>query len=379
MKIFHLPDLGEGLTEAEIHEWHVKEGDTVETDELMVSMETAKAVVEVPAPRSGKITKLYGKAGDTIDTHGALVEFEDDDGTAEVASGKEGATVAGSIEVGQTILEESAMGVTPQKSGSTTRRVLPAVRSLAKRLNVDLDSLQGTGPNDQITAEDVKRASESGTSQVPTVKGEKIHGVRRTMAKAMSESHAQVVPVTLVDDANITAWSDKTDITARLIRAINAGCQQEPTLNAWFDGKNLSLEFHKAVHLGIAVDTPDGLFVPVIKDTQKKDAKTLREAINHIKDGVKSRQIPANELQGATFTLSNFGIYAGRYANPIVVPPTVAILGSGKLREEMHVIDGKPQACKLMPLSLTFDHRAATGGEASRFLKAVLDDLAKAN
>jgi 2-oxoisovalerate dehydrogenase E2 component (dihydrolipoyl transacylase) len=382
MTIFHLPDLGEGLPDAEIREWYVKEGDTVKVDQPMVAMETAKAVVDVPAPQSGKIIKLFGKAGDVIITGAPLVEFEG--GEKEIA---QTATVVGALESTDTVLIESATGIAPT-TASNTIKAIPAVRMLAKKLNVDLAQVKATGAGGQITLEDVERATSSSsaaqsaatTAMTAIPAGyEAVRGVRRAMAMTMAQSHSEVVPITLVDDANIHAWPEKTDTTARMIRAITAGCKAEPALNAWFDGKVMARKLHQEINLGIAVDAPEGLFVPVIKDVANKSAAELRTALNTIKEQVKARTIPQEDLKGATIVLSNVGVFAGRYATPIISLPTVAILATGRIREEVVAQQGKMEIHRLLPLSLSIDHRAVTGGEAARFLAAVIQDLQQAN
>jgi pyruvate dehydrogenase E2 component (dihydrolipoamide acetyltransferase) len=205
---------------------------------------------------------------------------------------------------------------------------------------------------------------------------EQLKGVRRNMARVMADAHAQVVPTTIVDDADLHQWLGKQDITARLVRAIVAACKAVPALNAWFDGRNLTVTRHPHVDLGIAVDTDDGLFVPALRNADMLDARGLREGINRLRAQVEDRSIPASELSGYTISLSNFGMFAGRYASPVVVPPCVAIVGAGKLVHDVVAVMGGIEVHRRMPISLTFDHRAATGGEAARFLKAILDDLA---
>jgi 2-oxoisovalerate dehydrogenase E2 component (dihydrolipoyl transacylase) len=372
MKIFHLPDLGEGLAEAEIHEWHVKEGDVVKVDQPLVTMETAKAVVEVPSPQAGKIVKLHGNKGDIIKTHAVLVEYEGED-----TASKDRGTVVGSLEESSTILDEGDMIIGTPKTMSTAVKAMPAVRSLAKQLGVDLNLVTASGPQGQITAEDVKRFTATDT-QPPKQKmpGEVsvLHGVRRAMAMAMTHSHQEVVPVTIIDDADITELAN-TDITACIIQAVVAGVKAEPALNAWYDGKSMERCIMKDVNLGLAMDTADGLFVPVLKNVGEKSAQELRGVIDTFKTTVRSRTVAPSDLQGASITLSNFGMIAGRYATPIIVPPMVAILGCGRLRDEPRVHNGKIEIRKVLPLSLTFDHRAVTGGEATRFLAAVMKSL----
>lgn len=385
MNIFKLPDLGEGLPDAEIHEWHVKEGDTVKTDQLLVSMETAKAVVDVPSPCDGVITKLHGKAGDVIDVGSPLVEFVSDQ-PAATPTKHVGATVAGNIEVGDKILQENAAGVCVSQTGSQQPLILPALRLLADKLGLALTQIRATGAQGQITVDDFANAIKAkfvGSSTtavhhpVPAGHYQPLKGVRKAMAQSMKASHEQVVPVTIVDDADISAWGKGTDITCRMIRAIVHACAVEPVMNAWFDGNSLSIDIKAQINLGIAMDSEDGLFVPVIKNAGALSFDALRTTINRFKEQVKARNIPKEDLKEASITLSNFGTFAGRYASPIVVPPMVTIIGSGRLREQVILINGQAQAQRVMPLSVTFDHRAATGGEASRFLKAMIDDLAQ--
>jgi len=366
MKIFHLPDLGEGLAEAEIHEWYVKEGDVMKVDQPMVSMETAKAVVDVPAPQPGKIVKLYGKKGDIIQTHAPLVEFE-----GEETKQKDQGTVVGSLEESTLLLDEGDMIIGAAKKTASTIKAMPAVRALAKQMNVDLNSVSPSGPQGQITADDVKKAAGQKSKLPGNV--EPLHGVRRSMAIVMTQSHQEVVPVTLIDDADVSEI--KVDFSACLLQAMVVAAKAEPSLNAWYDGKNMERCLHNEVNIGLAMDTEEGLFVPVLKDVAKKTPQELRETIDEFKKSIRSRSIAPSDLQGATITLSNFGTIAGRYASPIIVPPMVAILGCGKIRDEVRVVEGKMAIRRVAPLSLTFDHRAVTGGEATRFLATVIKYL----
>ncbi|GAB4391572.1 MAG: dihydrolipoamide acetyltransferase family protein [Gammaproteobacteria bacterium] len=376
MSIFKLPDLGEGLPDAEINEWYVKEGDTVSLDQPLVSMETAKAVVDVPAPQAGKIVKLYGKPGDIIKTGAPLIEFASDITTTSISQpSNDTGTVVGNITVGQeTVIETATIAPrnTATRNTQASIKTTPALRALAKKFNVDLATVVATGPNQTITKVDIERTANELTQQGEF---EPLRGVRRAMATTMSQSHAEVVPVTLVDDANLHAWAANTDITARIIRALVTGCRTEPALNAWYNTQLSSRRLLETIDLGLAIDTTDGLFVPVIRDVAALSSNEIRQRINHLKELVKTRDIPAEQLRGASITLSNFGNFAGRYANPIVVPPTVAILGTGRIRDEVVAYNNEMAIHKILPLSLTFDHRAVTGGEATRFLAAVINDL----
>jgi pyruvate dehydrogenase E2 component (dihydrolipoamide acetyltransferase) len=183
------------------------------------------------------------------------------------------------------------------------------------------------------------------------------------------------VPVTIIEDVDITDLPAKTDITVKLLKAIALAAKAEPAMNVWYDGNAMARQMFNEVNIGLAVDTPEGLFVPVIKDAGSKTEAELRQIIDAYKVSVKNRTVAQKDMQGATITLSNFGMISGRYATPIIVPPAVAILGCGRSREVPIVRDGKVVAGKIMPLSLTFDHRAVTGGEATRFLGAVINSL----
>jgi pyruvate dehydrogenase E2 component (dihydrolipoamide acetyltransferase) len=453
-KNFHLPDLGEGLPDATIVEWFVKEGDTIRLDEPLVSMETAKAVVEVPSPVSGKVLKLAGGPGDVVVTGSVLAQFAPDPNLpqraeaqdtghshghtpttgerapakadkvvasdeggeiAEKAERADAGTVVGAMQSSDTVHSEQAVAV-----GGV--RAMPAVRALAKKLGVDLSRVRASGPDGTVTMADVKQAAANGSAHVgaasaatartpqvaaeaaPTAPNtartplsaagkpmrtqppgvsasgqpEQLKGVRRNMARVMADAHAKVVPTTLNDDADVHAWTPGNDVTVRLVRAIVVACKAVPALNAWFDGDALTRTLHPQVDVGIAVDTEEGLFVPALRNADMLDARGVREGVNRLRQQVEARSLPASELSGYTISLSNFGMFAGRYATPVVVPPCVAIVGAGRARYQLTPVMGGVETHKVIPLSLTFDHRAATGGEAARFLRAMLDDLALA-
>lgn len=375
LKRFKLPDLGEGLREAEIVEWHVAEGDEVAVDQSLVSMETDKAIVEVPSPRAGVIAKRHGEPGDIIEVGGVLVEFSDgadEPAAAKRAVGDKG-TVVGAVESGDEVIEERASTIGHARLGV---KAMPAVRALAKRLNVDLGVVTPSGADGLITAGDVQRVAKIFAELGPL---ELLRGPRRVMARNMTLAHEEVVPVTICDDVDIEAWTKGADVTMRLIRAIIAGVRAEPALNAWYDSHAIGRRMLEKIHLGMAVDTEEGLFVPVLHDVGNRDQADLRSGLERLKADVRARKIPPEEMRGYTFTLSNFGTIFGRYANPIVQPPTVAILGAGAIRAEVRAHEGVPAVRRTMPLSLTFDHRAVTGGEAARFLAAVAGDLEEAS
>jgi len=365
VKTFRLPDLGEGLQEAEVSAWHVHENDEVAEDQPLLSVETEKALVDIPSPRSGRIKRLLAKPGDLLAVGAPLVEFVDG---AETKT--DSGTVVGRLETGRAAVPEPADAPTP-----TRVKAAPAVRALAARLDVDLAIVTPSGPNDTVTTKDVERVARILKEVGPL---ELLRGVRRTMARSMTQAHAEVAPVTVNDDADLHAWwGAAASPMLRLIRAIVAGCKAEPALNAWYDSRAVGRRVLNSIHLGIAVDSPDGLFVPVLRDVGARTPEDLSAGLERLRHDVRARTIPPEELRGYTFILSNFGTFGGRYANPIVQPPTVAILGAGRVRDEVVAVAGEVKVHPIMPLSLTIDHRAVTGGEATRFLATVIADLSR--
>ena len=362
MSVFTLPDLGEGLHEAEIVTWHVAEGDHVVTDQPLVSVETDKAVVEIPSPHSARVTRLRAEPGARVTVGQPLVEFE------AVSAAADTGTVVGDI--GDATATRPATPVTPTGGGRAT----PAVRALARQLGVNLSVVQGTGPDGAATKQDVERAA-GVLAGAP--EAEPLRGVRRAMATRMARAHAEVPRATVNDEADVSAWTDHTAVMPRLLRALVAGCREAPALNAWFDPDTMARRLHDRVDVGIAVDTGDGLFVPVLRDVGNREPADLEAGLDRLKDAVRTRRVPPDELRGQTITLSNFGAVGGRFAELVVVPPQVAILGVGRRREAVVPIEGTPVVHPVIPLSLTFDHRAATGAEAARFLRAAIDDLEK--
>jgi pyruvate dehydrogenase E2 component (dihydrolipoamide acetyltransferase) len=359
MRTFKLPDLGEGMLEAEIVEWHVREGDAVLVDQPLVAVETDKAIVEVPSPQAGRILRLYGKPHDVVHVGAPLVGFEGGD---EADAG----TVVGHMPVSRdVVIPEAAVGVA---HGGPSVKAAPAVH----RLGVDLALVTPSGPNGLVTVRDVQRVAKLLEESGPP---ETLRGVRRGMAQNMALAQREVAAATVIDDADIDAWPRGTDVTIRLVRSIVAGCRVAPQLNALYDRAAGARRVMKKIDVGIAVDTPDGLFVPVLRDVANRDTQDLRGGLDRMRADVVARRIPVEELRGYTITLSNFGMIGARYAAPIVMPPTVAILGAGRIRDQVVAAGGQPAVHRVLPLSLTFDHRVVTGGEAARFLNAVIADL----
>ncbi len=410
MKTFKLPDLGEGLPEAEIVAWHVAEGDTIKTDDLLVSVETAKAVVEVPSPYSGVIARLHAKAGDVVATGAPLVDFAEDGGKAEPKKAQPAAkptpetppeedtpradagSVVGRMQTGSEVIQETAIAGGRRRRAGGRVKAAPAVRAQAKRLGIDLADVQPTGKNGQVTAADLEafsRQQPAATAprdrtpppapvrRAPPGEAVPLRGPRRAMAQSMSATRDAVALCTLFDDADIHAWLDKRDFTARILRALAAGCAAEPGLNGFFDADKQTHTSEARVDVGLAVDTEQGLIVPVIRNVEQLDLDEIRAAVARVKEATQNRTVKPADMLNYTITLSNFGMLAGRYATPLMVPPTVAILGTGKLQHDVVAVMGGIEVHRRIPLSLSFDHRCITGGEAARFLAAVIGDLEK--
>lgn len=387
MTTFNLPDLGEGLPEAEIVAWHVKEGDSVKTDDLLVSVETAKAVVEVPSPYTGIVEKLYASAGDIVATGAPLVDFSNTtitEAKPDAAGAEDAATVVGNVPTGGEVLQETAIagGSRRQKQGRI--KATPSVRTQAKRLGIDLAELVPTGKNGQITNADLesfvakgKVQARSRSSRPKSIVGrsDQLRGPRRIMAQSMTKHRDEVALCTLFDDADIHDWVLKRDMTARFLRAIVAGCVAEPGLNAFYNAETMTRQTESRVDIAMAVDTEDGLIVPVIRNVEAMSIGDVRAAVEDLKLATRKRTVAPQDMINYTFTLSNFGTLAGRYATPLMVPPTVGILGTGKLQHDVVAVMGGIEVHRRIPLSLSFDHRCVTGGEAARFLAAVIQDL----
>ena len=246
------------------------------------------------------------------------------------------------------------------------------MRALARKLDVDLNLVHASGPDGTITRADVERAAKSLTEAGPA---EALRGMRRAMAQRMTTAHAEVVPASVTEEADIGDWTIGQDITIRLVRAIASACKAEPSLNAWYNAAAGERRLVKRIDIGIAVDTEGGLIVPVLRNVGERDARDLRAGLDRMRADAEARSIPPEELRGATITLSNFGMIGGRFANLVVVPPQVAIVGAGRITQRVMAYHGQPAVRRALPLSLTFDHRVVTGGEAARFLVALKFDL----
>ena len=387
---FKFPDVGEGIAEGEIVRWLVKEGDSVEEDQDLLEVETDKALLTLNSPYTGKVTQLHGKEGEIIKVGDVLTTIEagGEQATMLEAEKKDSGTVVGTL--GDNEVVEVVRPV----------QATPAVRALAKQMQIDLASVKGTGPGGRITKEDVetaaaKTAPQAGAEADAYGSVEKIplRGIRRTVAKRMAEASKRVAEVTIWEDADITELEQvrakerkvaeekgvKLTYLPFLIKAVLPALKVHPYFNASLDEAAEAIILKKYFNVGIAVDTPDGLIVFVIKDADKKNILDLAKETATLAEKARHRKIDLHELKGSTFTITNYGVVGASYGTPIINYPEVAILGLGKIEDRPVVRNGQIAIRKIMPLSLAFDHRVIDGVEAGRFLGVVIQHLEDPN
>lgn len=365
MTAFNLPDLGEGLQEAEVVAWHVAEGDHVVADQPLLAVETEKAVVEIPSPHAGRIARLLVRPGERVAVGAPVLQFEE-------GLHPDSGTVVGALPDARRPEQEAPAGGTPP--AATGIRATPAVRARARELGVDLAKVTPSGPGGTVSMADLEA---SVTLVAPDAQA--MRGARRTMALNMARAWREVAHATLHDAADIQLWRPEEDVTVRLVRAIVVACTAEPALNGAFDPAGPAIRRNDRIDIGLAIDGPDGLFVPVLRDAGGTDGATWRRQIDAFKDGVKNRKLVPADFRAPTITLSNFGTIGGTHAALIIMPPQVAILGAGRIIDRPVRDQGALAFHRFLPLSLTFDHRAVSGGETARFLRAAITDLEQAS
>jgi pyruvate dehydrogenase E2 component (dihydrolipoamide acetyltransferase) len=386
IKEFHLPDVGEGISEAEIVRWLITEGSTVTEDQDIVEIETDKAIVALPSPHAGKIVKLHRKQGDLTKVGEILVTIETDEaGQPEPpAPQTDRGTVVGSL--GDDEMIELPAPV----------KAMPAVRALAKKLGVDLTKIRGTGGEGKITREDVERAVQNlpletvyDADASGPIERVPLRGLRRTIAKRMHAARQRVSDVTIWEDADIADLdrirSKEKEIAAQegikltylpyVIQATLDALKAHPYLNATLDDEGEEILLKKFYNVGIAVDTADGLIVFAIKRADQKSLLDLAQEISTLAEKARTRRLDLAELRGSTFTITNYGVIGATYGTPIINYPEVGILGIGRIQDRPVVDDGGIAIHKIMPLSLVFDHRVVDGVEAARFLNVIIERL----
>lgn len=364
---FTLPDLGEGIAEGEVTAWLVVEGDVVEEDTMLLEVETDKATVEIPSPVAGTVTTLGATEGEIVAVGDVLVEFEvaEDAVSATTAPPQASTAPAATSSPATRAPEGTAEG------RAAAPQALPAVRALARRLDVDLGSVTGSGPSGRVTEDDVREAATGGAVPAATADdASPAASPRRTIAARLTRA-AGIPTVTNVDDVELerVLAAGISPLTA-LARAVVVSLADHPRLNAFAeDGVNLVPQAQ--VHLGVAAQTDRGLMVPVVRDAQDHDVEALAAAIADVTERAREGHSRPGELGGSTFTLTSAGRLAGLFSTPLLNPPEVAILGIYRVEPRPVVREGEVVVRRMSNLSITFDHRVLDGMDAARFLAQV--------
>lgn len=380
---FKFPDLGEGITEGEVVRWRVKVGDRVKADQTIVEVETDKALVEVPSPRDGIVIALPFKEGDIVKVGETLIVLGDEeDIKKEERSKRDVGAIVG-------VLEEAEER--PKKV-----LAIPAARKLARDIGIDINLVEGTGPQGSVTEEDIRKFAEEKTLGIKKdrdtyggIQRVPLKGIRRTIAKNIARYQHIAAHVTHMDEADVTELhflkekeekalmekGIKLTYLPFIIKATITGLKEYPIMNSTLNEEKEELVIKEYYNIGIAVDTKEGLVVPVVRDADNKNIIHLAEEIQELAEKTRSRKIDIKELKGGTFSITNVGALSGTYATPIINYPEVAILGVGRIQDRPWVVDGEIKIRKIMPLSLTFDHRVMDGATVARFLKTVIKHL----
>ena len=385
---FLLPDLGEGLEDAEVERWLVAEGDSVGLNQPLAEVTTAKATVEVPSPWAGVVERLHAAEGDVVAVGAPLVTIRVPD-TEEQAAGTD-APPPLLVGYGATTDEGPPVAAAePAMTGETAPRVAatPAVRALAKQLGVDLVAVAGTGEGGRITREDVEAAAAAGreADEPAGVTRTPVRGVRRLVAESMTRSVREIPQVTTfltLDATALTAFREQVAATggrvgplAVVVRALAATCREHPLLNASFDAERAEILTRATVDVGIATDTDRGLMVPVLQDADGKGVLAIEREIAELSVAARDGTIRPERMRGGTITVSNVGTFGAEFGTPIVNPPEGAILALGVIEPRALVVDGRVEARPACTLSLTFDHRLLDGAQAGRALSSLRDLL----
>jgi pyruvate dehydrogenase E2 component (dihydrolipoamide acetyltransferase) len=399
-KQFRFPDVGEGITEGEVVKWAVKEGDNVKEDQSLGEIETDKAIVEIPSPYAGTILKLHFKEKEIVKVGDVLVTIGEKGETVEEKPQKKEAKPGGEVKPAPSVVGEF------KETQEEIKRVLatPKVRKLALEWDIDIKQVEGSGPQGRITEEDLRRAKEkkgeAGTKKSAVKVKAKydfygsidyvpLRGVRRATAKRMRESVSHAAHVTHIDEADVTELvkmrgrmkeeAEKEGIKLTYLPFIVKGVVQAlknyPMLNATLDEENEEIIVKKYYNIGIAVDVPDGLIVPVVKSVEQKSVLELAEEIRKLAEAAKERTLDMADLKGGTFTITNVGLIGGEAATPIINYPEVAILATCKIALRARVEGKEIKAKDILPLCLSFDHRVIDGAAAARFMVDLIELL----
>ncbi len=355
---FKLPDLGEGLTEGEIARWLVSVGDEIAEDQPLVEIQTDKTTVEIPSPAAGEVAQILVEEGAVVPV-----------GTVLVVIGADGAVPE------QPSSPAPSRGQAPRPVPSAKVRATPLVRRLAQELGVDLESLQGTGPQGRVTEQDVRGAATSGgQAPGPGSEGrrEPLRGVRRLIAEHMARAHREVPPVTWVEECDFSNVDLKL-LVPTVLKACAEALQEFPELNARLEGDEIV--YLERYDLGVAVQAEDGLVVPVVRDCDTRSLEELGAEVSRLAEAARAGSLKPEELRGSTFTVTSAGKLAGLFQTPIVNYPEVAILSVGRVAERPVVRDGQVTVAPTGHIALTFDHRVVDGARAAEFGLAVIRRL----
>ena len=418
--IFNFPDIGEGLEEGIIVEWLVKKGQKVETGDLLVTMETDKVVAEIPSPKSGTLSALFGKVGETINVGDALVEIEiegvsGEEAVKEVEKGseleavkEEGAGVVGTLEIAgnSAVLSGSTEGIAEISSTERPlkKKVLatPISRAMAKDMGIDINGVKGSGPAGRVVKEDIIKFAESRTKQPVSVSQtahmeeenrvdvEPLTQIRKTIAKNMIQSKHNAAHMSIFDDVEISELDRirkqykeryasegiKLTYLAFIVKALTYALKKHKSLNSEMDTDNDNMLYKRYYNIGLAVDTEKGLVVPVIRNADKLSIREIAAEIQALSEKARDGKLTLNDFKDGTFTITSYGSIGGKYAVPVINYPQAGILGIGRISKQPIVKNDNLDIGLVLPLSLTVDHRIVDGGEVSRFLNTIMGYLA---
>jgi pyruvate dehydrogenase E2 component (dihydrolipoamide acetyltransferase) len=355
---FKLPDLGEGLTEGEIARWLVAEGDEIKEDDPLVEIATDKTTVEVPSPAGGVVSKILVGEGDVVPV-----------GTVIVVIGGNGAPA---VEAAPPTPARDTSSQAPRSRDDARVRATPLVRRLAQELGVDLGSVGGTGPQGRVTEADVRGAARDTSSQATEERREPIRGVKRQMFEHLTRAHREIPPVTWVEECDFTD-ADTKRLLPLVLQAVAASLPEFPELNARVDGGDLV--YLDRCDIGVAVQTEQGLVVPVVRDVPAKSLDELDAEIKRLAEAAHAGTLKPEELRDGTFTVTSAGKSAGLFTTPLINHPQVAILGVYRIADRPVVRDGAIVVRRTGNVSVTFDHRVVDGKRAADFGLAVIARL----
>jgi pyruvate dehydrogenase E2 component (dihydrolipoamide acetyltransferase) len=366
---FKLPDLGEGLTEGEIARWLVSEGQEVAEDEPLVEIQTDKTTVEIPSPAAGRVSRILVAEGEVVPVGTVLVVIGED-GTAPAAEQPRAEPDTSVPDVSQ------GQSLGPVQKGRV--RATPLVRRMAEELGVDLSSVEATGPQGRVTEDDVRRAARAeglSPGQVQEGRREPLRGVRRLVAQHMAQAHREVTPVTWVEECDFGGVELKR-LVPTVLKAVAESLREYPELNARLEGDEIV--YLDRYDLGIAVQTDQGLVVPVVRGCDTASVDELAEELDRLAEAARAGTLKPEELRGSTFTVTSAGKLGGLLTTPIVNHPEVAILSVGRIAERPVVRDGEIQARPVGTIAITFDHRVIDGARAAEFGLDVIRRLEEA-